>query len=447
MDFLTQLNNSNVLVLGAGVTGMSCARFLASKDIAFSLNDSRDAVLDAAMFSKEFPHATLSLGKWDTKLIAAADIIIISPGIDLATPALAAKRDDCEVIGDVEIYCRLKDTPILAVTGSNGKSTVVSLLAHIGEQLGKQVALGGNIGVPVLDNIALDLDCLILELSSFQLESMHSMQAVAATVLNVSDDHLDRHKTLENYQAIKQRIYSQASCAIVNRQDNRTFTSHNHQISFGDDKPGHNQFGLYQGALYFGEQKLVDIASLTIAGKHNAINALAALALGYELGWPLEDMAAALSSFEGLAHRCQKVSDKAGITWINDSKATNVGATEAAIEGLAAIKPAGSNIVLIAGGEGKGANFSPLAPLFEQALSVLITLGKDGPMLAQLKKGAIEVEDMEQAVECAYKHAKAGDIVILSPACASLDMYKNYMVRGEVFKQAVDELTLEEALV
>lgn len=447
---LSQLSNKNVLILGAGVTGMSCARFLRDQNIHFAINDSRAQLVSDTEFHHDFPDCQLSLGNWDTALITAADVIIASPGIDMQTPAIkSAISDRADVIGDVELYCRLSDTPLLAVTGSNGKSTVVTLLAYLGQSLGVNCQLGGNIGVPVLDHLtnnqAPDIDVIALELSSFQLETISSMKAIAATVLNISDDHLDRHKTLENYRNIKHRIYEQAHVVLVNRDDVLTQVSavspQQKLISFGSDKPTSGNFGIdtIDGRPYlmYGEQALIAVAELPIAGMHNALNCLAALALGMSAGWSLTGMVAQLPNFKGLEHRCQHVPSSDGIIWINDSKATNVGATLAAIAGLAATLPADNHLILIAGGDGKGADFSALKTAMEQHVSQLITLGKDGNEIAKLSADSIKVNSIEQAVINARSIAKSGDVVLLSPACASIDMFNNFAERGEAFMQAV----------
>ncbi|MEW6981327.1 UDP-N-acetylmuramoyl-L-alanine--D-glutamate ligase [Colwelliaceae bacterium 6471] len=447
---LSQLSNKNVLILGAGVTGMSCARFLRDQNIHFAINDSRAQLVSDTEFHHDFPDCQLSLGNWDTALITAADVIIASPGIDMQTPAIkSAISDRADVIGDVELYCRLGDTPLLAVTGSNGKSTVVTLLAYLGQSLGVNCQLGGNIGVPVLDHLtnnqAPDIDVIALELSSFQLETISSMKAIAATVLNISDDHLDRHKTLENYRNIKHRIYEQAHVVLVNRDDVLTQVSavspQQKLISFGSDKPTSGNFGIdtIDGRPYlmYGEQALIAVAELPIAGMHNALNCLAALALGMSAGWSLTGMVAQLPNFKSLEHRCQHVPSSDGIIWINDSKATNVGATLAAIAGLAATLPADNHLILIAGGDGKGADFSALKTAMEQHVSQLITLGKDGNEIAKLSADSIKVNSIEQAVINARSIAKSGDVVLLSPACASIDMFNNFAERGEAFMQAV----------
>lgn len=441
MNILQQMKHQTVLVLGLGVTGLSCARFLQANGVDFAVNDSRSNINIQPLYDIS-PTAHCVTGCWDTKLIAQAEVIIASPGVDLTIPAIAnAINSHCDVIGDVELFCQLTTVPVLAVTGSNGKSTVVSLLAHMAKSLGVNAVLAGNIGVPVLDLVNQPADCIILELSSFQLETVMSMSAVAATVLNVSDDHLDRHQTFAIYSALKHKIYTMAETAVVSRQveANTSIPSNQQLVSFGLDTCSAPNFGLvyqeHQQYLAWGAQPLVAVSELPIAGKHNVLNCLAALALGSTMDWSVQGMANSLLTFTGLAHRCQRIITTDGRIWINDSKATNVGATIAAIEGLKDT----ANIILIAGGDGKGADFTPLAEVIETSVTQLITLGKDGGELAKLKPDSVQVQTMSEAVNAANSIAVEGDIVLLSPACASIDMYKNYMQRGDEFARLAQQ--------
>lgn len=474
MTLLADFKDKQILVLGAGITGMSCVRYLSAQGLCFTVNDSRTQPFvedyNEQQFYQEFPHASLHLGQWHSELIATADIILISPGIDSAINEIAPYISaDCRVMGDVELFCLLNNErvnkpdanpiQILAVTGSNGKSTVVSLLAYLAERLGINAQLGGNIGQPVLDIFTEEITSentrlpavLILELSSFQLETLSSMQAIATSVLNVSDDHLDRHQSMENYQRIKQRIYSQSNVAVINRDDKATQTVNKSQpvLSFGSDAPTENQFGVTRvngkATLAFAEQKLITLDELPLAGMHNALNYLAVLALGYSAGWSIAEMVKSLAGFTGLPHRCQKIVSDDGITWINDSKATNVGATIAAINGLAQTLTSQNGVkqklILIAGGDGKGADFTPLIEPLAAHVNQVITLGKDGDKIARLTQNTDKVTSLFTAVQKAKSMAKAGDIVLLSPACASLDMFKNFGDRGEQFMAAVAKVT------
>jgi len=455
---IAELENKRIVVLGAGLTGMSCVRFLAKHQLYCHVNDNREKAVNAEEFKQSFPKCELTLGQWNLATIDNADVLIVSPGIDLDKEQLLNNiTSHCQVMGDVELFCQITDKPILAVTGSNGKSTVVSLLAHVGEQLGLKVALGGNVGLPVLEQLSNEIDCYVLELSSFQLETLASMNAIAATVLNVSDDHLDRHKTLENYSAIKQKVYQQAQMAVINRDDVASFSTlelpqgipvnNNNVISFGSDASTTKQFGLVidndQYYLAKGEEKLIALKALPLAGLHNALNYLAVLALGQCAGWSINSMIGHLSSFTGLAHRCQRINTTDNIVWINDSKATNVGAALAAIHGLFSTLAENNKLILVAGGDGKGADFSPLKTAIENHVAHVITLGKDGSKIAALSNKSKQVGDIKSAVEQANKLAIAGDIVLLSPACASIDMFKNFAERGQLFTEAVN--TLQEA--
>jgi UDP-N-acetylmuramoylalanine--D-glutamate ligase len=295
----------------------------------------------------------------------------------------------------------------------------------------------------VIENDFITPDFVIVELSSFQLETLFSMQAIAASVLNLSDDHLDRHKTMSRYQAIKQKVYKQAAMAVINRDDMATISCVFNQktMSFGTNKPEQGQFGLaminQQQTIMFGEQALVATENLALVGVHNYMNYMASLALGVCAGWSLSCMVENLRGFTGLTHRCQRVFSDDKIQWVNDSKATNVGATLAAIDGLAPSLSDGQKLILIAGGDGKGSDFTPLTAALSNNVYQLITLGKDGAKLANLVNNSITVDSLEAAVIEAKMIAKAGDMVLLSPACASLDMFKNYQERGEVFMAAV----------
>jgi UDP-N-acetylmuramoylalanine--D-glutamate ligase len=446
-----QLANKRIVILGIGITGLSCARFLHRHQISFAVNDSRAMPISPGDFKHQFSDNTLVYGQWDQTLISQAEVLIVSPGIDITAPEISrAIASDCDVIGDIELFCRLSNTPILAVTGSNGKSTVVSMLNYVGNALGYRVQLGGNIGLPVLDQIDKEeADFIVLELSSFQLETVKTMKALAATVLNLSDDHLDRHKTIEHYGTIKQSIYQNCAYALYNRNDNATKPesrySNSQTLSFGSDHAKNGDFGLAdidgEKHLMLGEQTLCSLTKMPLQGIHNALNYLAVLALGKCAGWDLDAMLTSLMTFQGLAHRCEVIDTPDGVRWINDSKATNVGATIAAIEGLSTTL-SGNKLILIAGGDGKGADFSPLTQSLTEQVDYLITLGKDGRSIASLRlpsqaEKTSHVDSLSAAVALARTKANVGDMVLLSPACASLDMFANYVERGVVFIQSV----------
>lgn len=448
VNVVENYKNKRIVVLGAGLTGMSCVRFLQQHHISCSVNDNRNHIINDAEFTRVYPNNTLITGFWDLDEISQADMLIVSPGIDLhAEDLLPHIAIGCKVIGDVELFCQLNDKPIVAVTGSNGKSTVVSILSHVASALNVNMALAGNVGTPVLELVDSQVAGFIFELSSFQIETLHSMQAKVATVLNISDDHLDRHRTVENYSQIKQKIYQQCEFAVINRDDPASFNHLNLSAerisSFGLGEPSKGEFGIVteQNTQYlaFGKEKIIALNSLPLAGLHNALNYLATFAIAHRLGWSFEAVANACRTFYGLEHRCQRIDTSDGIHWINDSKATNVGAAVAAIEGLYPTLTTGK-IILIAGGEGKGADFSVLSDVLINKVAKLITIGKDGPLIAQLKSMSLHVESLEAAVKQAHLLAEPGDIVLLSPACASLDMFKNFAERGDVFTQAVKSL-------
>lgn len=451
---IAQLKNKRILVLGAGLTGMSCVRFLTKHQLTCSVNDSRASVVNTSEFQQSFPNCDLVLGHWEHSLIAHADVILVSPGVDLHAEQLTQFiKTDCQLMGDVELFCQITEKPIIAVTGSNGKSTVVSLLTHVGRSLGLNIALAGNIGTPVLEQLSDELDYYVLELSSFQLETVKSMNAASATVLNISDDHLDRHGTIENYSQIKQRIYQQTATSVVNRDEPNSYSTLNvteHKtkiISFGSDKPNGDNFGLAQHNndcfLTFGDNKLINTNTLPLAGMHNALNYLAVLALGYSAGWSLERMLTSLADFNGLPHRCQRIATNDNVIWINDSKATNVGAALAAINGLSSTICSNNQLILLAGGDGKGADFAPLISAINSDVSAVFAIGKDGRELVAQSKNGKFVDTIETAVQYANDIAKAGDIVLLSPACASIDMFANFAERGQRFTEAV--IALQEA--
>ncbi|REL28072.1 UDP-N-acetylmuramoyl-L-alanine--D-glutamate ligase [Thalassotalea euphylliae] len=457
---LTQLQDKRIVVLGLGLTGMSFVRFLTNNGLSCAVNDSRAQHPAFAEFADSYPECQLYTGQWHREVIAQADILLASPGVDITLPAIAEHiSENAQVWGDVELYARLKDTPCVAVTGSNGKSTVVNLLHHIGQKLGVDTQLGGNVGVPVLDTINESPELLILELSSFQLETISSLTPLVASVLNLSDDHLDRHNTMALYTALKQGIYRGAQFAVFNAQDSATMPLPDFPIaaknscSFSQSTPASSalensdaqqHFGVitHQGETYLakGEQLLMAVAELPIAGLHNAANCLAALAIGEQLGWELAKMLDAIKSYQGLAHRCQPVASDDGIRWINDSKATNVGATLAALKGLAPSLGADQKLYLIAGGEGKGADFSPLAPVIAEHVAHVFALGKDQQQILALSENSTAVDSIEQAVANCKQRATAGDVVMLSPACASIDMFTNFVERGNAFAAAVTDV-------
>lgn len=438
------------IVVGLGKTGLSCVRYLRSAGYAVAVNDTRDNPPGLAELKAEFPEVELSLGKLDEQLLLRAHEIITSPGISINEPELLSARLNAgiAIIGDIELFCRATDKPIVAITGSNAKSTVTTLVGLMAERAGIHVAVGGNLGTPVLELLADNADLYVLELSSFQLETTHSLKAAAATVLNISEDHMDRYANMLEYHKAKHRIYRNCQFYITNRQDRLTVPllpdSWLH-TSFGLDTPDLNAYGVIreQGVSYLakGREKLMPANEMGIFGEHNVANALAALALGEAVHIPMAAMLQTLKDFTGLPHRCQLVTKQAGIAWYNDSKGTNVGATLAAINGLGAAIP--GKVILIAGGVGKGQDFKPLSPALAQYGKALVLIGEDAPKIDAAVNAFIQkryASTLIEAVKEAQAQASTGDAILLSPACASFDMFKHYEDRGEQFMAAVTAL-------
>lgn len=437
------------VIIGLGDTGLSCARYLARCQIPFAVMDTRSNPPGLADYQAQFPHQQCVLGKLDAGLLQQAEVIVLSPGVSLKEPLIAhAVAEGKQVVGDVELFARAVKKPIAAITGTNAKSTVTTLVGQM-MQVSHQAAVGGNIGVPVLDLFlqSTDVDAYILELSSFQLETTRSLHARVACMLNVSEDHMDRYAELSDYVAAKKRIYDGATCVVFNRDDPLTYPTESPAMtySFTLGAPNENEFGIlsHQGADYlaFGSQPLLAVTALPIIGKHYQANALASLAIGYGMGLPFEDMLSVLKTFQGLPHRCQLIREHHGIKWFNDSKGTNVGATVAAIQGLGA--ELNKQLILIAGGVGKEADFSPLAPFIARHVRHTILFGQDAKHIAKViaDQGAVSyASDMADAISQANHLSQPGDCVLLSPACASFDMFRHYAHRGDVFTAIVNQL-------
>ncbi len=433
------------VIVGLGKTGLSCARYLKRQGQPFAITDSRDLPPQLGEFKTEFPGMPLATGDFDEKMILNAGQILLSPGVSLREPVIQdALTRGIAVLGDVELFCREARAPVVAVTGSNGKSTVVSLLEQLAASAGVNALAGGNIGTPVLDLLAQPVpDLYVLELSSFQLELTRSLNAAAAVVLNVTEDHMDRYTGMEEYAGAKAAIYNGDGTMVINLDDTSVSAMQRpgrRLVCFTGATPGADQFGLVElhGStwLAYGDRPLLDTATLKLHGRHNYLNALAALALGQAVSLPMPAMLEGLQMFRGLPHRCEFVRNLDGCDWYNDSKGTNVGASCAAILSLAG----DNNLVLIAGGDGKGADFSPLLEAVRQRARLVITIGRDGPRIGRLLQDTVEVlaaDGMHAAVAIAWQHARPGDIVLLSPACASLDMYRDYTERGQDFVNAV----------
>ncbi len=438
------------IVVGLGKSGMSLVRFLARQGIRFAVADTRENPPELAAIRAQYPQMEVRCGELDVEFLCRADELYVSPGLALATPALqAAAARGVKLLGDIELFARHAKAPIVAITGSNAKSTVTTLVGEMAAAAGKRVAVGGNLGTPALDLLSDDVELYVIELSSFQLETTDQLNAEVATVLNISEDHMDRYSGLPAYHLAKHRIFRGARQVVVNRQDglSRPLIGENTPCwTFGLNKPDFKGFGLLeeQGEKYlaFEFNTLMPTSELKVRGGHNQANALAALALGHAVGLPFEPMLQALRNFTGLAHRCQWLRELNGVSYYDDSKATNVGAALAAIEGLGA--DISGKLVLVAGGDGKGADFSALrAPVAARCRAVIL-LGRDAPLLADVLADTgvplIRVQTLDESVVKAAELAQSGDAVLLSPACASLDMFKNFEERGRLFAAAVGGL-------
>lgn len=437
------------VVVGLGKTGLSCVRFLKGRGYSVAVNDTRENPPGLDELRAEFPDIEVSLGRLDAHLLQRATEIIASPGISVNEPELvaASRESGVPVVGDVELFCREVTAPIVAITGSNAKSTVTTLVGLMAKNAGINVGVGGNLGLPVLDMLHQhgEQQLYVLELSSFQLETTHSLRAAVAVVLNVSEDHMDRYDSMQAYLQAKQRIFSNCQRCVINRDDVLTvpvIKNNAEKTSFGLDEPDSGQFGVVahdgEKFLALGHERLMPVRDMKIRGDHNVANALACLALGQAVGLPMDVMLETLRTFPGLRHRCELVGETNGVAWYNDSKGTNVGATLAAINGLGAAID--GKLILIAGGVGKGQDFSPLSAPLEKFARALVLIGEDGPKISAAvadSVGKVDALTLRDAVEKARALTQPGDAVLLSPACASFDMFKHYEDRGEQFVAAV----------
>ena len=427
------LTHKQVVVVGLGLTGLSCVRYLlkhGAKVTGFDQQLKEESLLPQG--------ASYRFGELSYDVLSQAELIIVSPGVPLAHAALQrAKSEGIAVFGDIELFAIFNKTPVIAITGSNGKSTVTSLVSSMIKADGKRVITAGNIGQPILDLAEQEADYIVLELSSFQLESIFSLAPEVATVLNVTEDHLDRYDNFDHYRQTKQRIYSGAKHCVANLNDKATHPVDQAFVGFGLD----NNLGIgFNGQwIRCGSKKLLDFSQGSLVGEHNVLNAQAAVALAKAIGISSDAMQRGFNHFAGLPHRCQLVAVKNGVSWVNDSKATNIAATIAAISGL---KPGvDGQLHLIAGGDGKGADFRELAPVLRRNISTLVVIGQDGQRLAAQFPCSIAVHSLDDAVSEMSVRADNGDMVLLSPACASIDMFDNYQQRGDCFARAVKELS------
>jgi UDP-N-acetylmuramoylalanine--D-glutamate ligase len=434
------------VVAGLGITGLSVVRHLRRHGLDFTVWDTRAQPPALERFRREFPEVDHILGQTDPEILSKASYVVASPGLSLELPALRrARAAGARILGDVELFAREARSPVVAITGSNGKSTVTTLVGEMARGAGRRVAVGGNIGTPALDLLQIpEADLYVLELSSFQLDTTESLRAEAAAVLNVSADHLDRYASIADYASSKARIYAGAGCRIVNLDDPLAASlagTGGPRIGFGLGAPAPGDYGIRcvdgEDWIARGDETLLPVTALRLRGRHNVGNLLAALALSEAVGLERGAVLEVARHFPGLAHRCQFVGDVGGVHWINDSKGTNPGATLAALTGLR------GPLVLIAGGDGKGANFDGLREVLAEKVRACVLIGRDAPRLRASWEGStalFDATDMHDAVRMAFELAQPGDSVLLSPACASLDMFSGYAARGEAFMRAVERL-------
>lgn len=440
------VSDRRTLVVGLGITGLSCVRYLCDQGRDVAVADSRPTPPGLDALKAGWPEVPVYTGPFDAELFQTFNELVVSPGISIEAPAIrAAQSHGARIRGDIDLFAEAADAPIIAITGSNGKTTVTTLVGEMAVAAGRRVEVGGNIGTPALDLLGRGADLYVLELSSFQLETTEELNALAATVLNVSDDHMDRYPSKMAYFEAKQRIFRGCKNAIVNlddalstpmARDNLRF------LCFGFHRVNPETFSTRdddQGTwITFGFDNLLLAGELKLMGRHNISNVMAALALGHAAGLPMDTMLAVAREFRGLPHRCEFVRRVNGVDYINDSKGTNVGATVAAIDSLV---PADGKIVLIAGGDSKGADFSPLEASVNLHCRALVLIGRDASLIADCVGAAVNVayaKTMAEAVAVATELAQSGDRVLLSPACASFDMFRDYGDRGDQFRRAVE---------
>jgi UDP-N-acetylmuramoylalanine--D-glutamate ligase len=441
--FALDPRRAKVLVIGLGVTGLSVAKYLSRLGFNFAAVDSRGNPPSLKEFTEQMPDVPVFTGKFNEEAFQVATHLVISPGVALTEPAIAqAVANGSVIVSDIDLFACSTHAPIVAITGSNGKSTVTTLLGEMAKTSGKLVGVGGNLGTAALELLETPADLFVLELSSFQLERTTVLNAAAATVLNISADHLDRHRDVEEYAAAKQRIFDGNGVMVINADDPRVNAMRRkgrRTYAFSIKEATDFTLAKIKGVecLVYGGRKLMALSELPLEGRHNAANALAALALGTAVGLNPEAMCDALRRFKGLPHRMQRIAKINEVTWINDSKATNIGACVAALQGY------DRKVILLAGGDAKGADMSELRPAVQEKVKSIVLMGKDAHLIEQALVGSVPVaraQNMREAVQIAAGQAEPGDVVLLSPACASLDQYKNYQERGEIFTKAVLEL-------
>ena len=439
-SFALDPQSAKVLVVGLGNTGISVAHYLQRLGFRFAITDSRAKPPLMDEFFKVKPDTPVFTGGFDEAAFKVATHLVVSPGVSLTEKSIVkAIANGSKIVSDIDLFACSVDVPIVAITGSNGKSTVTTMLGEMAKAAGKKVGVGGNLGTPALDLLEQDAAVYVLELSSFQLERTSVLNAAAATVLNISADHLDRHADIAEYAKEKQNIFSGNGVMVINVDDpivDAMQEAGRCAFTFSIKKEADFYIGHKGDAEYLmhDEQCLMPLAELPLEGRHNAANALAALALGVSIGLDEQAMCNALKVFKGLDHRMQRVAEIRGVTWVNDSKATNIGACVAALQGYE------RKVILIAGGDAKGADMNELTPAIKEKAKSVVLMGKDAGLIQQALNNCVPVyaaKNMVQAVQISASLAQIGDSVLLSPACASLDQYKNYQDRGNQFAKAV----------
>ena len=438
------------VVAGLGISGVAAVNFLHENGYRVAVTDSRKTPPGHDQIPSE---VQTSFGQLDQEMLLQAEEIVISPGLDPKTPAIqAAIAKGIPVVSEIQILRRATDKPIMAITGSNAKSTVTTLIGLMAKDAGIKVAVGGNLGRPALDLTKDNPELYILELSSFQLETTSNLAAEVAVVLNLSEDHLDRHGDMFGYHTAKHRIFQGVKKVVFNRDDSLTrplVPDATPMQSFGLNAPDMNQYGILKeddGTIWLarGRERLLKSSDMYIQGTHNVANALACLALGEAIGLPLESMLNTLKTFKGLEHRCEFVKEVHGVRYYNDSKGTNIGATLAAIDGLgAAIEPQQGKVAIILGGQGKGQDFTALRDALSKYVKVAVLIGEDRAVIEKAIAGTttlLHAESLKEAVELCQQNTQANDVVLLSPACASFDMFKGYSERGHQFVECVNTL-------
>lgn len=437
---LTMHQEQRYLVVGLGLTGYSVASYLMQHGYTCIVHDDREQPPYLDKLLEKFPAADVKTGELTEPLLLNIDCLVVSPGLSIRTPLMQSIANSGKrIIGDIELFSEAVDKPVLAITGSNGKSTVTSLLGEMIEADGKRAGVGGNIGIPALNLLSRDVDFYVLELSSFQLETTSSLKPLVSTVLNVTEDHMDRYNDLADYQNSKTSIYSNSSICVSNKDDELTQYKHNDvQFSLKDLSAAYSLIESGESMLAVNREGWIKTSELKLKGRHNWANCLAAMAMANQIDISKQAILKALKTYAGLPHRSQWVAEINGVSWINDSKATNPGATKAAVDGF------DEPVILIAGGQSKGADVSVLCDSLKSHVKTVLLFGQDAEVLEQSWQGCADlqqVQDLQQAVQVASDLALSGDIVLLSPACASFDMYSGFAARGDHFCSLVGAMS------